>query len=79
MQGLKYLTNLLYPEVYGDRMQACHLLDCHHQAVIQQQKTEMTKLRAKRDFLADEQEGRATTATVVSYHGARYLQFGFRS
>ena len=49
MQGLKYLTNLLYPEVYGDRMQACHLLDCHHRAVIQQQKTEMTKLRAKRD------------------------------
>ena len=28
------LTNLLYGEIYGDRIQALHLLDCHNRATI---------------------------------------------
>ena len=32
--GLMSLTNLLYGEIYGDRVQALHILDCHNRATI---------------------------------------------
>ena len=33
-RGITALTNRLFAEVYGDRLQALHILDCHNRAVI---------------------------------------------
>ena len=33
-RGIQALTNLLYDEIYGDRIQALHMLDCHNRATI---------------------------------------------
>ena len=33
-RGIHVLTNQLFVEVYGDRVQALHLLDCHNKSII---------------------------------------------
>ena len=43
------MTNMLYDEVYGDRMQAFHLLDCHNRSINIQLNKTLAKLKAKRD------------------------------
>ena len=33
-RGIQALTNRLFTEVYGDRVQALHILDCHNRAIV---------------------------------------------
>ena len=33
-RGIQALTNRLFAEVYGDRVQALRILDCHNRAII---------------------------------------------
>ena len=33
-RGIQALTNRLFAEVYGDRVQALHILDCHNRTIV---------------------------------------------
>ena len=49
MQGILRMSTMMYAEVYGNRIHAFHLLDCHNHTVNLQLNREMTKLKAKRN------------------------------
>ena len=48
-QGIVNMTNILYDEVYGDRIHAFHLLDYHQCYINIQLNKAIAKLKAKKD------------------------------
>ena len=46
-RGIQALTNCLFGEVYGDRIQALHILDCHNRATVTLQNRQIKEYEKK--------------------------------
>ena len=46
-RGIQALTNRLFGEVYGDRIQALHILDCHNRATVTMQNRQIKEYNIK--------------------------------